>query len=152
MASKNKNGNDVSAVDSGDDFFAGEEVVSSDLPRYAIGDPDTADDPSKTLKTVEGFYEDTIEESIEGKTRLAHRLLPRSPIDGNKRIILWGNYQLDAALPCLTKGTKVRITYKGTQPMRGGKTLKMIDVQFSAKAERRPHPFRQALTAQSESN
>lgn len=146
---KNKANGDVGQVDGAqDDFFGGEEVVSSDLPRYAIGDPSVDNDDGKILGMVEGTYEDSIEETIEGKVRLAHRLLPRVPVDGNKRILLWGNYQLDAALPTLTRGTKVRITYKGTQPMRGGKTLKIIDVQFSAKAERRQNPFRETLAAQ----
>jgi hypothetical protein len=123
-----------------DDFFGDDEIVTSDLPRYAINDPE---DPNvKTKKTpvltkVQGIYEESVVQEVRGKDRLLHQIKPSQPIDGHKRILVWGNSQLDTALPTLQPGTRVRITFKGKRNLDGGKTLKEISVEFPANAVRR---------------
>lgn len=127
-----------------DAFFGSEETVTSDLPRYAINDSSE----EMSLLTLDAYYEDSALEVIDGKTRLLHRVRPATPIDGHKRVLLWGNYQLDAVLPTLdpgTNGAKVRISYKGKRVLRGGRTLKEIEVIFSVNAKRRDNPYLKAL-------
>lgn len=133
------------------DFFGNDETVSSDLVRYAINGDGVAEGNTPTLEMLEGVYEDSIEQIVEGKARLLHQIKPRDPIDGNIRILVWGNHQLDSSLPTLTPGTKVRITYKGKRQLKGGRTLKEIEVIFPAKTVRRPSPFKIA-TAEDEAN
>lgn len=142
MASKS---NDITkSVNSGNgadasDWFGGHKTVRSDLPRFAINDPAEGED---CLKSVEGVYEDSLQETIEGKDRLVHRVLLRQPLNGQERILLWGNYHLDAVLPTLTPGTKFRATYLRKVPIKGGRTLKEITVEFPADAKMRVSPFK----------
>lgn len=134
-----------------DDFFGGEETVAADLPRYAIGDPTKAKpDGTPILATIDCYYEETQQQVIEGKTRLSHRVRPHRPIEGHKRIILWGNSQIDAVLPCLEPGSKVRLTYMGTRPLRGGKTLKEIEILTAASTKRTTNPYLASLAATSD--
>lgn len=130
-----------------DAFFGSEETVTSDLPRYAVNGYQTGGD-GLTVETIDAYYEDSNIEIVEGKTRLLHRVRPATPLDGHKRVLLWGNYQLDAVLPTLdpgTNGAKVRISYKGKRALKGGRTLKEIEVIFSANAKRRDNPYLKAL-------
>jgi hypothetical protein len=130
-----------------DEFFGNEETASSDLPRYAINAEGAGKGETPTLAMVEGIYEDSICQTIEGKDRLLHQIKPRKPIDGKERILVWGNHQLDSSLPSLAPGTKVRITYKGVRNLKGGRTLKEIEVLFPAKATRRLNPFKEITAA-----
>lgn len=129
------------------DFFGGEETCIADLPRYAIGDPATAQGETPVLARLDCFYEDTMAQTIEGKTRFSHRVRPAQPIDGNKRIILWGNYQLDSVLPTLEPGTKVRVSYKGMRALPGKRSLKEIEIVTATSARHRSHPYAEALGA-----
>jgi hypothetical protein len=127
-----------------DDFFANEETVTSDLPRYAIND-DPDDD---SITCIDAYYEGTQLEVVDGKQRLLHRVRPVRPDVGHKRILLWGNYQLDAVLPTLDpgkEGAKVRISYKGKKAIKGGRTLKQIEIIFVANAKRRENSYIKTL-------
>ena len=128
----------------GTEWFGDVETTVSDLPRFAMGDPAKDDDPeaSIALMQVEGVYEDTLMERIEGKARYLHQIRTRKPIkEDQPRILLWGNAQIDNVLPTLAPGTKVRISYQGVQKLKGKRTMKQIRVEFPANVKRRLSPF-----------
>jgi hypothetical protein len=141
----NKTVSPATATPKQDDFFAGQETVSSDLPRYAIGG-----EGENALTMIEGLYEDSRVEIIDGKKRISHQIQPREPINGAKRVLLWGNYQIDAALPVLSPGTKVRITFMGKKKIKGGRTIKEMKVEFAATAARRENPYLELISDRSD--
>lgn len=121
------------------DFFGGQETQKADLPRYAINK--ATDDQGKKIKgaleMLEATYECTITEiNNKGKTRLLHQVVPRQPIEGAERILVWGNYSVDRTLPTLAEGTRIRLTYKGKQQQKEGRTLKLIDIEFPTNTKR----------------
>jgi hypothetical protein len=109
-----------------------------------MGDPGEKDveDPSVILVTVRGHYEMTRVEMIEGKRRLLHQLRVPEPLKGSERILVWGNSQIDSALPTFPPGTKVRMTYQGRTRTRGRKRpLKQIRVEWPSSVKCIPNPF-----------
>lgn len=129
-----------------EDFFGGEEVARTDLPRVAIGDGETTKAGTETFKQLQGFYESTVSQMIDGKTRYLHQLrLPKAinPITEDMpvpRVLVWGNYTIDQDLPTLPKDTKVRLTYQGIQDRGQGRKQKMIKVEYPASVQRVANP------------
>jgi hypothetical protein len=125
------------------DWFDGSETTDNQLPRVSIGDPseEKPDSATKILAGLEGTYEGTTSELIDGKPRLLHQILCRVPHQGKPRVALWGNAQIDNSLPCLVPGTKVSFSFQGKRKLQKGKTMKMINLTFPANAIKRPNPF-----------
>lgn len=129
------------------DAWLGSDVARGDLPRYAIGDPSLAPEPGKqgtpTLLSIEATYEATVAQTIEGKTRLLHRVRARKPLngEGDGRIYLWGNAQVDQVLPTLPPGTPFRATYLGRRGLSKGRSMKQITVEFPASTIQVPNKF-----------
>lgn len=128
-----------------DDWFGESDVVSSDIRRYAMGDPnEKGADPEVTLMQVTGYYEESFVQAIKDDKRLLHQIKLREPLNGQERILLWGNHAIDDKLPTLEFGEKIRITYMGRRDIGGNKTLKELRLEFAAGAKRRSHPFPEA--------
>lgn len=134
--------------------FLGGETTQANLPRYAINDKNGDNGKTKALIFIQCTYEGTVQEVVEDKMRLSHRVKPlfaldteREPAELEERIMLWGNYHLDTALPTLPEGTKVQITFKGKSNIGGGRTLKDIEVLYSSKVKLVPNRYLKHVTA-----
>jgi hypothetical protein len=126
------------------DWFDGAETTDNQLPRVAIGDPSDPANAGKDtviLTSLEGTYEGTTSEMIDKKQRLLHQVLCRAPINGRERVAVWGNAQIDNSLPCLVPPCKVSFSYVGKRGLKGGKTMKTINVTYPANTQKRPNPF-----------
>lgn len=127
------------------DWFAGVETTDNQIPRVSIGDPakEKPDSATKILARLEGVYEGTTSEMIEGQQRLLHQILCREPVKGSPRVAMWGNAQVDNSIPCLEPGTKVSLSYLGEKSLSKGRRMKMINLTFPANAKKRPNPYAQ---------